>query len=104
MGIHERAIKAAASKFNNTAVYKIFNAALENKDIKLTQSVRRVLSKYVLEGTLNGLHLEGKNREQFLADIEYLGFRNKQYKAKYEVHIHIYINNNNAKYMNKTIC
>lgn len=91
MGIHDRAIRAAASKFSNIPLYRIFKEALENKEIKLTHSQRRVLSKYVLEGTLNGLNLEDKKYELYMADVEYLGFKAKEYKAKYEVCV--YINN-----------
>ncbi|XP_032678054.1 probable cytosolic oligopeptidase A [Odontomachus brunneus] len=84
MGIHERAIRAAASKFSNISLYRVFKEALENKDIKLTHSQKRVLSKYVLEGTLNGLNLEDKKYDLYMADVEYLGFKAKEYKAKYE--------------------
>lgn len=91
LGIHERAIKAAASKFSNAALYRVFKEALENKDMKLTHSQRRVLSKYVLEGTLNGLNLKDKNQEYYMDDIDFLGFKVKEYKAKYEVYIYISI-------------
>ncbi|XP_014481859.1 PREDICTED: probable cytosolic oligopeptidase A isoform X2 [Dinoponera quadriceps] len=83
-GIHERAIRAISNKFNNATVYKVCKAALENKDLKLTHSQRRILDKYVLEGTMNGLHLEGKTRELFVDDIDYIGFKVSDYKMKYE--------------------
>lgn len=87
IGIHERAIKAASSKFGNTPLYKVCKEALENKDMKLTQSQRQLLTKYVLEGTLNGLNLESKKFDQYMADLDFIGMKSKEYKHKYEVHI-----------------
>lgn len=89
IGIHERMMKAAASKFGNAPLYKACKEALENKDIKLTHSQRRLLTKYVLEGTLNGLNLDSKNFDKYSTDLEYIGLKTKEYKVKFEVHINL---------------
>ncbi|XP_019696713.1 probable cytosolic oligopeptidase A [Harpegnathos saltator] len=88
--IHERASRAAVSKFNNASFYRVFKEALENKDIKLTHSQKRVLSKYVLEGTLNGLQLKGEDYELFVDDMDYIGRKVKEYKGKYEAVTRVY--------------
>lgn len=85
MGIHERMAKAAASKFGNSLLYKACKKALDNNEIKFTHSQKRVLSKYVLEGTLNGLHLEGEKFEEYMADLNFIGSKTKEFKVKYEV-------------------
>ncbi|XP_019889940.1 probable cytosolic oligopeptidase A isoform X2 [Ooceraea biroi] len=84
MGIHDRATKAAASKFGSAPLYRACKEALDNKDIKLTHSQKRVLSKYVLEGTLNGLALQPEEFSKYIDDLNYILLKTKEYKAKYE--------------------
>lgn len=86
VGIHERATKAIASKFGSIPLFKACKEALDNKDLKLTHSQRRVLTKYVLEGTLNGLQLQGKEFEKYMDDLSYIMSKIKEYKPKYEVY------------------
>lgn len=86
MGIHERATRAIASKFGSAPLFEACKKALDNKDIKLTQSQRRVLTKYVLEGTLNGLQLQYKEFDKYIDDLNYIMSKIKEYKAKYEVY------------------
>ncbi|KAG5324823.1 COPDA oligopeptidase, partial [Pseudoatta argentina] len=90
MGIHERATRAIASKFGSTPLFKACKEALENKYIKLTHSQRRVLTKYVLEGTLNGLNLQDKEFEKYSADLSFILSKIKEYKAKYESSTAVY--------------
>lgn len=85
MGIHERATRAVATKYGSAPLFKACKEALDNKNIKLTHSQRRVLIKYVLEGTLNGLQLQDKEFEKYTGDLSYILSKNKEYKAKYEV-------------------
>lgn len=86
MGIHERATRAIASKFSSAPLFEACKKALDNKDIKLTHSQRRVLTKYVLEGILNGLQLQDKEFDKYLDDLSYIMSKIKEYKAKYEVY------------------
>lgn len=85
LGIHERATRAIANKFGSKPLFKACKEALENKNIKLTHSQRRVLTKYVLEGTLNGLHLQDKEFVKYTDDVNYIMSKIKEYKPKYEV-------------------
>ncbi|XP_029164650.1 probable cytosolic oligopeptidase A [Nylanderia fulva] len=84
MGIHERATRAVASKFGSAPLFKACKEAFDNKNIKLTHSQRRVLTKYILEGTLNGLQLQDKEFEKYSGDLTYIISKIKEYKAKYE--------------------
>lgn len=86
MSIHERATRAIASKFGSAPLFRACKEALENKDIKLTHSQKRVLTKYVLEGTLNGLNLQEKEFKKYSADLNFIISKIKEYKAKYEVY------------------
>ncbi|KYM98497.1 Oligopeptidase A [Cyphomyrmex costatus] len=90
MDIHERATRAIASKFGSAPLFRACKETLENKDIKLTHSQRRVLSKYVLEGTLNGLHLQDKELEKYSSISSYIMLKIKEYKPKYESSTAVY--------------
>ncbi|KAL0104928.1 hypothetical protein PUN28_016522 [Cardiocondyla obscurior] len=90
IGIHERATRAVASKFGSISLFKACKEALDNKEIKLTHSQRRVLAKYVLEGTLNGLQLKDKEFEKYSDDLNYILTKVKEYKAKYESSTAVY--------------
>lgn len=61
--IHERAQKARASKFNSKP---IFQAAVNEKNRmkNLTNEEQRLLDKYILEGRLNGLDVDGLKKER----------------------------------------
>jgi len=84
MGIHERATRAIASKFGSVPLFRACKEALD-KNIKLTHLQKRLLTKYVLEGTLNGLHLQEKEFETYVGKLEDILHKMKEYKAKYEV-------------------
>lgn len=101
MGIHERAMRAMASKFGSASLFKACKEALNNKDIKLTHSQRRVLTKYVLEGTLNGLQLQDKEFEKYTYDLTYIMSKIKEYKPKYEVCHNLIYNNHKSKKFRK---
>ncbi|XP_011633032.1 probable cytosolic oligopeptidase A isoform X1 [Pogonomyrmex barbatus] len=90
VGIHERATRAIASKFGSKPLFKACKEALDNKDSKLTHSQKRVLTKYVLEGTLNGLQLQDKEFEMYSDDLNYIMSKIKEYKAKYESSTAVY--------------
>lgn len=102
MGIHERAVRAACNKFNSRPIFKACKEALENKDIELTHEQKRVLAKYVLEGTLNGLALQdSKQYENYMDDTNFIISKCKEYKTKYEVY---YINLNKFCTINVCFC
>ncbi|KAG7295862.1 hypothetical protein JYU34_020946 [Plutella xylostella] len=61
--IHERAHRARASKFNSRPIFQAA-VAEKNRLKKLTDEEQRLLDKYVLEGKLNGLDVDGINREK----------------------------------------
>jgi len=85
MGIHERATRSIASKFGSAPLFKACKEALDNNNIKLTHLQKRLLTKYVLEGTLNGLHLQEKEFETYMGDLNFILQKIKEYKSKYEV-------------------
>lgn len=90
VNIHERATRAIASKFGSVPLFRACKEALDNKDLKLTHSQRRVLMKYVLEGTLNGLQLQDKEFDKYSSDLSYIMSKIKEYKAKYESSTAVY--------------
>ncbi|XP_011702529.1 PREDICTED: probable cytosolic oligopeptidase A [Wasmannia auropunctata] len=90
VNIHERATRAIASKFGSVPLFRACKEVLDNKDLKLTHSQRRVLMKYVLEGTLNGLQLQDKELDKYSSDLSYIMSKIKEYKAKYESSTAVY--------------
>lgn len=84
MSIHERATRAIASKYGSVPLFKACEEALDNKNLKLTHSQKRVLTKYVLEGRLNGLQLQDKEFEKYKDDLMYILSKCREYKSKYE--------------------
>lgn len=84
MGIHERATRASASKFGSAPLFRACKEALDN-NANLTHLQKRLLTKYVLEGTLNGLHLQEKEFEKYLDDLNFILLKIKEFKSKYEV-------------------
>ncbi|XP_012225028.1 uncharacterized protein [Linepithema humile] len=89
MSIHERATRAIASKFGSAPLFRACKEALDN-DIKLTHLQKRLLTKYVLEGTLNGLHLQEKELEKYMDDLNVILLKIKEYKSKYEGSTRVY--------------
>ncbi|GLH07434.1 Uncharacterized protein GBIM_12888, partial [Gryllus bimaculatus] len=62
MTIHERARRARTQKFYNE---KIFSACKKQDLTELSEEKKRVVSKYVLEGRLNGLELNNVTTDNF---------------------------------------
>lgn len=64
LNIHDRARQARTSKFNSIPIYNVVKTELDNNNGKRSEEESRMLSKFVLEGKLNGLKLsESKKRE-----------------------------------------
>uniref|UniRef100_A0A023EZR5 Putative oligopeptidase n=1 Tax=Triatoma infestans TaxID=30076 RepID=A0A023EZR5_TRIIF len=62
LSLHERARRARSLKYNSRHIYNFF----KNQDVsKLTEEEQRVVSKFLVEGKLNGLDLDGNKREAF---------------------------------------
>lgn len=90
ISINNRAAKALASKYVNKPIYQACKSIINNKEIKLTNEQRRILTKFVLEGKLNGLELSDKE-ELKLSDLMILLFNHlKEYTDKLEVAINQY--------------
>ncbi|KZC14840.1 Oligopeptidase A, partial [Dufourea novaeangliae] len=85
IGIHERARKALAAKYVSLPVYQVCKNIINNKEIELTNEQRRILSKYILEGKLNGLELTKKNKD-ILTELSYIIMNKcKEYSEKLQV-------------------
>ncbi|XP_076168602.1 uncharacterized protein LOC143147332 isoform X2 [Ptiloglossa arizonensis] len=63
--IHERARRASSSRHICVPIYLACKNIISNKNIKLSNEQRKVLTKYILEGKLNGLGLSDTERDKF---------------------------------------
>ncbi|KAG4074318.1 hypothetical protein HA402_008727 [Bradysia odoriphaga] len=62
MAIHDRACKAKFTKFVNAPILKSMSNARKNNDSGISDVECRLLDKYILEGKLNGVHLDEKKK------------------------------------------
>ncbi|XP_015601630.1 probable cytosolic oligopeptidase A [Cephus cinctus] len=84
LGIHDRARNARAVKFNSKSIFHLCKSVRDNPDLKCTEEQRRLLSKFVLEGKLNGLELEKNPFDRFRNDGKVLNEKRSQFKARLE--------------------
>ncbi|KAL3285220.1 hypothetical protein HHI36_019334 [Cryptolaemus montrouzieri] len=82
--IHERARRARSTKYHNDKIYKAVKNEL-SKEKEWDSEVKRVLDKFLLEGKLNGLELEGKNAEKLKETWNKLTSEKQQFKRKIDV-------------------
>ena len=82
--IHDRARRARGAKFNSLSIYD----ALNNADTKqLTEEEKRLVSKYTLEGKLNGIEIEGSKKFELNEIVDKLGKERAKFRNKIEVAI-----------------
>ncbi|KOC62525.1 Oligopeptidase A [Habropoda laboriosa] len=85
ISINDRSRKACAAKFVSTPIYQACKNVMNNKESELNDEQKRVLTKFILEGKLNGMDLSEKKKLQF-SDLHILLFRNlSKYSQKVEV-------------------
>ena len=87
ISIHERASRASASRYVNMPIYQACKDIVDNNDSELTNEQRRILSKFILEGKLNGLDVFGKKKEKLGAVSLQIYRKVKEFSQKLEVAI-----------------
>lgn len=81
MHIHNRALQARCSKFLSVPIYKAV-VKTKKEETNLTEEETRLLSKYELEGRLNGLQLSEENKDKLGYVIRRLSEEESQYREK----------------------
>jgi oligopeptidase A len=84
MTIHERGRKVRSAKFHSEPVYYAAKRALNNPSETYNDSQKRLIKKYVLEGKLNGIELEGANKIRFNDCAERLSEHRTKFGQKVE--------------------
>lgn len=84
MAIHERARRARTAKYTSKTIHKTIKEAFSQNQAR-TMEETRILEKFVLEGKLNGLSLEGKDSNVFQYNFTKLAEEKKQFKLKNEI-------------------
>ncbi|CAK9798755.1 Probable cytosolic oligopeptidase A [Anthophora quadrimaculata] len=85
ISINERAKKACAAKYISEPIYQACKNIMNVKRYELNDQQERVLTKFILEGKLNGMDLNEKKKLQ-LSELQILLFRNlNEYAQKVEV-------------------
>lgn len=80
MTIHERARRIRSNKFNSLPIYKACKEGLKDKN--LTEEQRRVLNKFVLEGRLNGLEVDGQKKLKLVDAVHTMSQKRADYNSK----------------------
>ncbi|XP_073999508.1 oligopeptidase A [Rhodnius prolixus] len=82
LSLHERARRARSLKYNSRHIYNFF----KNYDVsKLTEEEQRVVSKFLVEGKLNGLNLDGNNQETFAEILVNLASETSKFSQRVKV-------------------
>ena len=85
ISINERAKRALAFKYINTSIYQACKNVMDKNKNELNDEQKRILTKYILEGKLNGLELYDKKKQQLPALRIWLAEKLKKYSQKVEV-------------------
>ncbi|KAL1128969.1 hypothetical protein AAG570_013503 [Ranatra chinensis] len=80
--LHERARHARSLKYNS---YYIYNALKKCDSTRLTEEDQRVVSKFLTEGKLNGLDLQGDNKIIFAELSKKLAGEKHKFRTRVEV-------------------
>ncbi|CAG2061797.1 unnamed protein product [Timema podura] len=85
MGIHDRARRARATKFNSLPIYTACKESSVLKDGTYSEEQNRVVSKFLLEGRLNGVELKGDIKLNFNEISAKIANERKQFQEKIEL-------------------
>lgn len=80
MTIHERARRIRSNKFNSLPIFRACKEGLNND--QLSEEEKRVLNKFVLEGTLNGLEVDGDRKMQLVDVVSSMSKKRADFKNK----------------------
>lgn len=81
MAIHDRAKRARASKFNSRIIYNACTNELKKNEHR-TEEEMRLIKKFHLEGTLNGLHVDLAQKEALKENMNKLTVERAKFKTK----------------------
>ncbi|XP_066149154.1 uncharacterized protein [Euwallacea fornicatus] len=81
MAIHDRARRARAAKYTSKSIHFAVKNSFSNKKERSVEQLR-ILEKFILEGKLNGLELEGRKADSFNHDFRKLAEEKKHFKHK----------------------
>lgn len=84
MTIHERARRVRTTKFHSQPIYYAAKKAQNNPTETYNDGQKRLINKYVLEGKLNGIELEGAKKIKFQDCMERLGDHRAKFHSKVE--------------------
>lgn len=85
--IHERARKARAAKFGSLQIFKALNECNTKNIEGITEEQKRVIGKFVLEGKLNGIEIEGSKKHELNEILNKLGQERAKFRGKVDTSI-----------------
>ncbi|XP_015523020.2 probable cytosolic oligopeptidase A [Neodiprion lecontei] len=85
MNIHERARNARSSKYIIKPIYQACKNAKEDGSLKMTEEQRRLVSKFALEGKLNGFEVAPSNMDSFNLALFKIRERQTEFSDKLKV-------------------
>ena len=104
MSINRRVSVAYSYKHYNKSIFQACKTALEKEDKNFTEEQERLLSKFLLEGKLNGLDLKTKKAQDTVGFIyEEIAKQQKIFRDRLEVCYKKNCNSNNEE-LKQEIC
>lgn len=87
--IHKRAWQAISYKYNSKPIYQACKMEFESKK-DLSDEQKRILSKYMLEGRLNGLDLSASKLEYFQICVKQITNKCDEFRQKLEASTNLF--------------
>ncbi|XP_063241717.1 oligopeptidase A [Bacillus rossius redtenbacheri] len=84
VGLHERARKARASKFSSAPIYNACKESIATNKEQYSEEQKRVISKFLLEGRLNGIELQGRDRIRLNETLQKIEMQRSDFRKKIE--------------------
>ncbi|CAH0546258.1 unnamed protein product [Brassicogethes aeneus] len=85
LGIHDRARRARTSKYNSVPIYNVAKNELEMDDAQHSKEEKRLLQKFVLEGKLNGMELDSKQKELLIYSLRKIAVEKANFRQKIDI-------------------
>uniref|UniRef100_A0A6B2EC97 oligopeptidase A n=1 Tax=Phlebotomus kandelakii TaxID=1109342 RepID=A0A6B2EC97_9DIPT len=83
--IHERARRARMAKFSSVNIFRAIKEAHLGGSESLSEEQKRIIQKYLLEGKLNGLELQGEQKARLDSVLSKLGSERAKFRQKVEI-------------------
>lgn len=83
--IHDRMMRVRAAKFNSLPIYYALKQAQNSSKLEFDEQQKRLINKYILEGKLNGIEVEGPKKDQLNESLMKLTKNRKAFHERVQI-------------------